>query len=64
VSGVVAQRRAISSLATPSAARRRAFAWVTDRCGNDEDLAIEVSALRWSSDILIGGAITKGMISP
>ncbi len=63
VSAVVSQRRAISLLATPSAANNKARAWSTVRCGNDVDVAIRSSAARSSSVTANRSATITGMIA-
>jgi hypothetical protein len=60
VSGVVAQRLAISSLATPPAASSRPRAWTTLRCGNTDDLATASNSTRSTSDMTRAAAINRG----
>jgi hypothetical protein len=57
VSESTPERRAISSLATPSAAHNNAFACTTRRCGNTEDTATRASSCRWSS-VTVNAAAT------
>ena len=51
------QRRAISSLATPSAAHNSALAWTTPRCGSDVERAIFSNEPRSSLDTDNEGAL-------
>ena len=51
------QRRAISSLATPSAAHNSALAWTTPRCGSDVERAIFSNEPRCSLDTDNEGAL-------
>ena len=46
VSDSTPQRRAISSLATPSHAHKRPCAWITCRCDNDVEAAIRSNSAR------------------
>jgi hypothetical protein len=61
VSESTAQRRAISSLATPSPAHSNALAWITCRCGNDDERATFSNKPRCSTDTDKRGA---GFITP
>jgi hypothetical protein len=63
-SSVVPMRRATSLVPTPSAASNNALAWVTLRCGNDDERAITSSAARCWSVIGNGAAVTVNMLSP
>ena len=62
VSASTPLRRAISSLATPSAAHNNARDWTTVRCGNDDDRDISTSTSRCSSDTVKGAAVTTGIL--
>ena len=53
--------RAVSALATPSAANTNPLAWRIFRYGNDSDLAIRSNAARCSTDISNGGATDTGL---
>jgi hypothetical protein len=63
-SASTSQRRAISSLAMPSAAHSNALAWRTLRWGNDIERAMRSSSLRSPRDTANASAVITGMLTP
>src|SRR6202453_484331 len=62
VSESTSQRRAISSLATPSLAHNSPRACITCRCGNDVDAAIRSNSARWASLTGNAAAVITGIL--
>src|SRR6202142_818869 len=62
VSESTSQRRAISSLATPSLAHNSPRACITCRCGNDVDAAIRSNPARWASLTGNAAAVITGIL--